>query len=131
MGLRQLIICQVDIHKAMRVQLFAKELSLLIAINSNADKDISGLPPGQAEQLPGQEPESLPPAQDAGELPPAEGEQPQAQPEMGEMQGQETPQAEMETQQQETPEARMTCPSCGSPVDPSWFLCPNCKAPLQ
>ena len=47
MGLRQLIICQVDIHKAMRVQLLAKELTLLIAVNSNTDKDISGLPPGK------------------------------------------------------------------------------------
>jgi hypothetical protein len=23
------------------------------------------------------------------------------------------------------------CPSCGVPVQPSWYLCPSCKTPLS
>ena len=110
--------------------------------------EAQGLPPGQeGQQLPGAqqqglppgeggEPESLPPAQ-GGEMPQQgtpEGQtpQPEAQPEMAGAQAQqEAPQAQPETQQQPEGEGGMTCPSCGSPVDSSWFLCPNCKAPLQ
>jgi chitodextrinase len=78
-----------------------------------------GLPPGAAPELPpGQDPyapqEHLPPATQEAQAQP---EAPEAQPEM----------------QQEQPEspAGNVCPSCGSGVDPSWFLCPNCKSPLQ
>ena len=88
--------------------------------------DAQGLPPGQADQLGGGAAPELPPGQgETGqpqELPPAQQEM-QAQ--------QEAPQAQPETQQQPEQAPGSACPSCGSPVDPSWFLCPNCKSPLQ
>jgi hypothetical protein len=92
-----------------------------------------GLPPGQAEQLPPMDTPGLPPAQEGyppETLPPAEpGMAPEAQPEAPAAQP-EAPAAQPEMAEA-PPAAGMGCPSCGSPVDPSWFLCPNCKAPLQ
>ncbi|MCU0800065.1 MAG: PKD domain-containing protein, partial [Candidatus Thermoplasmatota archaeon] len=82
-----------------------------------------GLPPGAPGQLPpGQAPE-LPPAPEyAGtELPPAQPEQPPV-----------APMTAPAAPPQPGPEQMGgACPSCNAPVDPSWFLCPNCKAPLQ
>ena len=86
-----------------------------------------GLPPGQENQLPPGAAPELPPGQDyyqqPDQLPPAGQEQVQPQT--------EAPAAQPETQAQPEAPAGSTCPSCGAPVDPSWFLCPNCKTPLQ
>jgi hypothetical protein len=98
-----------------------------------------GLPPGQADQLPPMETPGLPPAQEGGypqdNLPPVEpGAAPEAQPEMPPAAPPETHPAQPEIAEappEAQPPTGMGCPSCGSPVDPSWFLCPNCKAPLQ
>ena len=103
--------------------------------------EAQGLPPGQEQQLPAAQQQGLPEGEPTENLPPAGGEmpqqdmpqeqEPQAQPETGEMGAQqEAPEAQSEMEQPEG-EGGMTCPSCGSPVDSSWFLCPNCKAPLQ
>lgn len=91
-----------------------------------------GLPPGQTGELPPQEetPE-LPPSQEGGDLPPAGGEQPGAAPEAPGAQPM-APAAQPETEQpQEEAPSGNACPSCGAAVDPTWFLCPNCKSPLQ
>jgi hypothetical protein len=90
-----------------------------------------GLPPGQAGQLPPQETPELPPAegyeQQPENLPPAGGEVPAQEPAAAP----EAPAAQPEMAAQPEPPAGNACPSCGSPVDPTWFLCPNCKSPLQ
>jgi hypothetical protein len=97
-----------------------------------------GLPPGQVDQLPPVETPGLPPAQE-GEMPPENlppvdpGMAPEAQPQAPAAAPEAPPaQPEMAAAPAEAPPAAgLGCPSCGSPVDPSWFLCPNCKAPLQ
>lgn len=96
-----------------------------------------GLPPGYAGELPPQETPELPPAQEGyaqpDNLPPAGGEQPApaAAPEApAAAPAAPAAQPEMAQPQPEAP-AGNACPSCGSPVDPTWFLCPNCKSPLQ
>jgi hypothetical protein len=94
-----------------------------------------GLPPGYAGELPPQSTPELPPAGDdqmpPENLPPADyGEAPlEAQPEFAPP----APAAAAAPATLETPEqpAGNACPSCGSAVDPTWFLCPNCKSPLQ
>jgi hypothetical protein len=105
-----------------------------------------GLPPGAAGELPPQATPELPPAAEGQvppeNLPPAEGQVPgeqsfmEPQPEFA----QPTPEQaapvaaapEMATPEPapEQPPGN-ACPSCGAAVDPTWFLCPNCKSPLQ
>ncbi len=98
-----------------------------------AGYDAMGLPPGQAPGLPGGETPELPPGQtdmeQPQELPPATQEMAPATQEMAPQY--EAPAPQMETQAQPEPAPGSACPSCGSQVDPSWFLCPNCKSPLQ
>ncbi|MBN1389824.1 MAG: PKD domain-containing protein [Candidatus Thermoplasmatota archaeon] len=83
-----------------------------------------GLPPGYAGELPPQTSPELPPAggdqMPPENLPPADIEGPTAQPEIAPM-----------TDPAAAEPVGNACPSCGSPVDPTWFLCPNCKSPLQ
>jgi hypothetical protein len=105
-----------------------------------------GLPPGAVGELPPQATPELPPAAEGqvppDNLPPAEGQAPMEQPPM-------EPQPEVAPAAPETappvaaapemaaPESAPEqpagdgCPSCGAAVDPTWFLCPNCKSPLQ
>jgi hypothetical protein len=85
----------------------------------------------QAQGLPGVTPGALPPGANP-ELPPApqDMQQPGAVPPVGAPPMAVTPQVGEIAPQPEAPQG-MACPSCGSPVDPTWFLCPNCKAPLQ
>lgn len=92
-----------------------------------------GLPPGQAEQLPPGAAPELPPGQEypPEQLPPAAPETEVPAPQPGMEAQTEVPAAQPEMEAQPEAPAGNACPSCGSAVDPSWFLCPNCKSPLQ
>ena len=79
-----------------------------------------GLPPAHSGELP--------PASTAGGLPPA-GQQPQGLP-PAQTQAAAAPASSPADKAPQGP-AGSSCGNCGSPVDPSWFLCPNCKSPLQ
>ncbi|MGA1793684.1 MAG: PKD domain-containing protein [Thermoplasmatota archaeon] len=96
-----------------------------------------GLPPGYAGELPPQATPELPPAGEGqmppDNLPPAGGEVPmEGQPEFAPPAPEAAaPVAAAQPEQAPEQPAGNACPSCGSPVDPTWFLCPNCKSPLQ
>ncbi len=79
-----------------------------------------GLPPAHSGELP--------PASTQGGLPPA-GQQPQGLP-PAQTQTAAAPASSPADKAPQGP-AGSSCGNCGSPVDPSWFLCPNCKSPLQ
>ncbi len=79
-----------------------------------------GLPPAHSGELP--------PASTQGGLPPA-GQSPQGLP-PAQTQTSAAPASSPADKAPQGP-AGSSCGNCGSPVDPSWFLCPNCKSPLQ
>jgi hypothetical protein len=104
-----------------------------------------GLPPGAVGELPPQTTPELPPAGEGqippDNLPPADGQAPIEQPPMEPQPEFAQPAPDMGAPAAVAPEmgtpepapepAGNACPSCGAAVDPTWFLCPNCKSPLQ